>query len=321
MPLIASSYIPPLPFKNGHFATIYSGLVRSVSRVAQERERIFLPDGDFMDLDWSYSSQKTDKLLILLHGLEGNSKRPYMLGSAKIFNQHGFDACAVNFRSCSGENNRLFRTYHSGASDDLEQVLNHVLSTKNYKKIVLKGFSLGGNVSLKYLGERSSIPKEIKAAIAVSAPCHLKGSMLKLHEWENYLYSLRFKKHLVEKLRWKQQQFPHLVSESDIKKVKLLRDFDDVYTSKAHGFENGLDYYEKCSSLQFLPSINLPSLILNAKNDSFLSAECYPIQASEENKNVFLETPAYGGHVGFYGKNNLYYNEKRALEFVKEMLS
>ncbi|MBD0851379.1 YheT family hydrolase [Maribacter arenosus] len=315
MPILASNYNPPIPFKNGHFSTLYAGLVRTVSGLTQERERISLPDGDFLDLDWSYTPQQTRKVIILLHGLEGNAQRPYITGSAKLSNAYGYDACAVNFRSCSGEPNAFYRSYHSGATEDLEAILLHILNTRKYDEIFLKGFSLGGNLALKYLGEERTVPKEIRGVVTVSVPCSLYSSLKQLLQPKNYLYAKRFKNHLKAKMKEKQQLFPTKISDADIDKVKTLKDFDDIYTSRAHGFKDALDYYEKCSSLQFLPHITIPALIMNAKNDSFLGPECYPYKEAEENSSVFLEVPNSGGHVGFYGRNNTTYTEKRALKF------
>ncbi len=315
MPLISSSYKPPFFFRNGHFATIYAGLIRKVSGVVQKRERIKLSDGDFLDLDWSFSQVPAQKLVILLHGLEGDAQRPYITGSAKLFTQNDFDACAVNYRGCSGESNILFRSYHSGATEDLIAVIEHVLKTKKYSEIFLKGFSLGGNLVLKYLGEGNIVPEEIKAAVAVSAPCNLHSSCNQLLTRKNILYAQRFKKHLISKLKEKQRLFPNLVSDKDIKSIITLKDFDDFYTSNAHGFKDALDYYTQCSSLQFLPNIVIPSLLINAKDDSFLGEECYPYNEAESCPNLFLEVPKYGGHVGFWGKKNTTYTEKRALEF------
>ncbi len=320
MPILPSRYSPPHLFRNGHFSTIYAGLIRKVSGVLQTRERIALPDGDFLDIDWSYSSQKTDKAIILLHGLEGNGQRPYMTGSAKLFNQKGFDAVCVNHRSCSGEPNELYRSYHSGATEDAEAVIEHVLSLDTYETIILKGFSLGGNMTLKYLGERDLLPEQIKAAIAISVPCFLYGSMLEIHKRKNFLYAKRFKKNLSAKLRWKQARFPEKVNDKDLKHIKTLKDFDDFYTSRAHGFEDALDYYEKAHCLQFLHNIKIPTLLINAQNDSFLSPKCFPIEKAKANKSLFLEMPKYGGHVGFYDKNNVYYNEWRSIDFVEEFI-
>ncbi|MFN3138496.1 MAG: YheT family hydrolase [Allomuricauda sp.] len=315
MPLLNSDYTPPLLFKNGHFATIYSGIIRSVNGVVQKRERITLSDGDFLDLDWSDSVTSTQKLVILLHGLEGDAQRPYITGSAKILNQNGYDTCAVNYRGCSGEPNVKYRSYHSGATEDLIEVLNHILNTKNYSEIYLKGFSLGGNLLLKYLGEGNDVPKEIKGAVAVSVPCNLHDSCKQLLSIKNIMYAIKFKGNLLGKLRQKQHMFPNKISDNDIKSIKTLKDFDDIYTSQAHGFEDALDYYKKSSSLQFLPHIQVPSLIINAKDDSFLGPECYPIKETDKNTKLFLEMPSYGGHVGFWGKNNITYTEKRALAF------
>ncbi|WP_298552835.1 alpha/beta fold hydrolase [uncultured Algibacter sp.] len=316
MPIIESTYKPPFYFKNGFISTVYSGLVRRVS-LKQERERITLKDGDFLDLDWSFSKEKSDKLIILLHGLEGNGQRPYMRGTAKLFNENNVDAVCVNFRGCSGEDNLKYYSYHSGATEDLKAVIEHAISNKKYSKIYLKGISLGANIILKYMGERDIIHAQVKAAIAVSVPCFLTGSARELHTLKNKLYHDRFLKHLCNKLKIKQKRFPELLSDDTLKSIKTLTDFDNVYTAKAHGFEGALDYYTRCSSLQFLSKIKTPTLIINALNDSFLSSECYPVKEAKDNANLYLEMPNHGGHAGFIDKNNVYYNEKRALEFCK----
>ncbi len=318
MPILESTYKPSYFLKNGFVATVYSGLFRQVNGVSHERERMTLSDGDFLDLDWSYSAEKTGKLCILLHGLEGDSKRPYMIGASKHFNLNGIDTVGVNFRGCSGEINMKYQSYHSGVTDDLEEVIQHVISTKPYSDIYIKGFSLGGNVTLKYLGERQAVPSQIKAAIAVSVPCSLHGSCIELHKLKNKPYHDRFKGDLIRKLRRKHIQFPDRISLDDIKSIKTLKDFDDVYTSKAHGFNDALDYYKQNSSLQFLHNIKVPTLIINALNDSFLSHDCYPVKAAKHNPNLFLEMPKYGGHVGFIASKNVYYNEKRGLEFFTQ---
>ena len=296
MPIITSKYNPPLLFKSGHFSTIYSGLIRKVNGLAQIRERLELSDGDFLDLDWSYAQRPSKGVVIL-----------------------GIDACAVNYRGCSGETNRLFQSYHSGATEDLEAVINHILKEKKYANIYLKGFSLGGNLTLKYLGEGRSVPKEIKGAVAISVPCNLHSSLLELLKPKNVVYAKRFKKHLIEKLRAKQLLFPDKISYPDIANINNLKDFDDVYTSRAHGFKDAIDYYQKSSSLQFIHAIRIPTLIINAQNDSFLGDQCYPYKEAEQNNSVHFELPQYGGHVGFYGEKNITYTEKRALKFVEEL--
>jgi hypothetical protein len=319
MPQLPSPYDPPFLFKNGHVSTVYYGLFRKIDGLAQERERLELPDGDFMDLDWSYAMARSKKVVILLHGLEGHGQRPYITGSAKQLNGGGFDCCAVNFRGCSGETNRLYRSYHSGATEDLHAVVQHILETKKYSEIYVKGFSLGGNMALKYAGESKSLPTALKGIVVVSVPCDLYSSLRALLRMENALYASRFKKHLVAKLRAKQKLFPELIPNNDIEKIKTLKDFDDIYTSRAHGFKDALDYYAQCSSLQFLKNIHIPSLIINARNDSFLGPECYPVLEAEANQKIYLEMPAYGGHVGFFDANNIAYTEKRALKFLSEI--
>lgn len=320
MPVIESKYKTPYFFKNGFVSTVYSGLFRRVKDLHQDRERIILRDGDFLDLDWSFSKVKSKKLIILLHGLEGNGQRPYMTGTAKLFNINEVDAVCVNFRGCSGEDNLKYRSYHSGATEDLEDIINHIVSSRVYSEIYLKGISLGANLILKYLGERSEIPNQIKAAIAISVPCNLHGSAKELHTLKNKLYHDRFKKFLVNRLKEKQLQHSDILTIEKIKSINTLFDFDNIYTSKAHGFVDALDYYEKSSSLQFLKNIKIPTLIINALNDSFLSPECYPVKEAKENSNLYLEMPKCGGHVGFVDKNNIYYNEHRALEFIKSVL-
>lgn len=319
MPLVPSNYHPPLFFRNGHLSTIHAGLLRRVDAPLQQRERLELGDGDFLDLDWSRTQGPTQKLVLLLHGLEGDAQRPYITGSAKLLTQHGYDCCALNLRGCSGTPNRTYGSYHSGATEDLREVLRHILNTTDHDQIYLKGFSLGGNLVLKYLGEDGQLPKQLKGAVAVSVPCDLKVSCLRLHSLENFLYHQRFKRHLLAKLRQKQAQFPDRISASELNKIRSLRDFDETYTSRAHHFGDALDYYEKCSSLQFLKGISLPSLLINARNDSFLGPGCYPLEEARANPNLHLETPAHGGHVGFWGKNNVTYTEKRALEFFDSL--
>ena len=180
------------------------------------------------------------------------------------------------------------------------------------------GFSLGGNVILKYLGEGRKIPKQINKAVAISTPIHLKGSLESLDKFYNKVYSTSFLVDLRNKYKQKMEQFPEKMSLADLKKIKSLYDFDNIYTAPANGYANANEYYAKSSSLQFLPNIKIPVLILNAKNDTFLSPECYPYDIAENHNNIFLETPKYGGHVAFHISNSVYYSETRTLEFLTD---
>lgn len=317
MPVTKSKYQTPFLFKNYHISTIYASLVRKAPAVNQIRERVELSDGDFLDLDWSYPlTGDSQKLLIILHGLEGNSQRPYVLGMADNFNRNGWDVAAINLRGCSGVLNRLYRSYNAGASEDLKEVILHSLSKNKYKEIGLTGFSLGGNLMLKYLGEGKDVPVEIKAAVAISTPCDLHQSLKKLEEPKNRIYSGRFVKKLKQQLLLRESVFPERIEKKQILACKSLYAIDELYTGKAHGYENAIDYYEKCSALHFIPSIKIPTLLINAKNDAFLSDNSTPVALAEDHPYFYLEMPKYGGHVGFLQHRKTTYTEDRALEFI-----
>jgi hypothetical protein len=314
MPVIKSSYKPSRIFRSSFISTIYSGIIRRLE-ISQSRERITLQDDDFIDLDWSYSSSSTKSVAVILHGMEGNGQRPYVSGIARHLNTKGIDAVCVNFRGCSGENNKKYFSFHSGQTEDLKDIITHITSKHDYESIFLNGISLGGNIVLKYLGETSDIPIKIKAAMAVSVPLDLTGSSRTLHEFKNILYHIYFMIGLKFKLKRKHKQFPHKISRHTLWRIWTLRKLDELYTSTANGFKDATDYYTKCSSLQFLPQIKTPVLILNAINDSFLTESCYPVKIANENKFISLEMPRHGGHVGFTLPRGVYYNELRAGEF------
>lgn len=319
MPVSKSAYHPPIIFKNGHVSTIYSSLFRKVTGVAYRRERLELPDGDFLDLDGSFSDSKPNRVMVLLHGLEGDSTRPYMLGMAKEFNRCGWDVVSVNFRGCSGVPNRLYKSYHGGATDDLDSVLQHIQKHKGYQKIGLAGFSLGANLLLKYLGEGRKYPDELVGGVAVSVPCSLKTSLEQLNLPANFVYRMKFLSQLKKKLRQKFQMFPERFP-NGFPRIKTLIDFDNCYTSKAHGFLDANDYYLKNSCLGFLANIQHPVLILNARNDSFLSGDCYPVDLASKNPNIQLQLTKYGGHVGYVAAGNVFYSEQLATDFFEDLI-
>lgn len=318
MPIVKSYFTPRFLFKSAFISTVFSGLFRRV-KIDQQRERITLRDGDFMDLDWSSGAKPSKQLVVLLHGMEGHGQRPYVSGVAKYFNAHDIDAVCVNFRSCSGEQNKKFSTFHSGQTDDLQDVIAHILKNYSYTSIFLKGISLGGNIVLKYLGEGNAIPSKIKGAMAVSVPIDLASSSKALHQFKNILFHIYFMIGLKYKLMQKQRQFPERISRKTLYSVWTLRALDEVYTAKANGFKDIADYHQKSSSLHYLSSIKTPVLLLNAKNDSFLTPSCFPYDIARKSSFIHLETPKYGGHVGFVTKDNVYYNEKRALAFFREL--
>ncbi|ERM83738.1 alpha/beta hydrolase [Rhodonellum psychrophilum GCM71 = DSM 17998] len=315
MPLInKTEYENPKWLFNGHLQTIVPGLFRNIQPLAFERERINTPDGDFLDLDWLKNNSQ--KLVIISHGLEGNSQRPYMMGMARQFFTKGFDVLNWNFRGCGEEINLKPIFYHSGATYDLDTVIEH--AEKNYDEIFLVGFSLGGNLTLKYLGEERKRSPKLRKGVAISAPVHLESSCEKISSRENFMYANRFLKTLKEKVIKKAQLFPKEISTGTLRKIKTLRDFDDFFTGPIHGFDDAHDYYEQNSSLYFLEGIKLPSLILNAQNDPFLSPRCFPVKLGRNLENVWMEFPKYGGHVGFIQRKqqDIYWSEQRAFEFI-----
>jgi predicted alpha/beta-fold hydrolase len=319
MPVSYPEYIPPFIFRNGHISTIYSALARKVRGVVYQRQRIELPDGDFLDLDWSLAKASNRILALVLHGLEGDSHRPYVLGAVKKLNVHGFDALAVNFRGCSGEPNQLFRGYHGGNTEDLSAVID-AAKAKGYRKMVLIGFSLGGNILLKYLGTSGMSDHQVVGGIAISTPCALRASLEQLNLPINFVYRQKFLRQLRRKLAVKFRQFPEAFP-NKLPKIHSLLDFDNFYTGPAHGFKDAFDYYEKCSSIQFLKHIQKPVLILNAQNDSFLKDKCYPVAAAQTNPYIHLSMPKYGGHVGFYQASEFYFHENEMIAFLHKITS
>jgi predicted alpha/beta-fold hydrolase len=198
MPLVTQShYQPPFYLFNGHLQTIVPSLWRTVPDVAYQRERLELPDGDFLNLAWSClpPMRPTDSLVIASHGLEGDADRPYIRGMVRALNRAGFDALAWNYRSCGGEMNRLLRSYHLGDTADLDLVLRHALATGRYRRVYLVGFSAGGNVTLKYLGENAGrVPAEVQRAAVFSVPTDLRASSIHIARPQNQVYLRRFLK-------------------------------------------------------------------------------------------------------------------------------
>ncbi|MFH1117639.1 MAG: alpha/beta fold hydrolase [Pseudomonadota bacterium] len=318
MPIIAQSrYRPSWPFTNAHVQTVYPTLFRKVAGVGYRRERIDTPDGDFVDLD--FSEVGSDRIAIILHGLEGDSSRQYMLGMVQAFNRSGRDAVAMNFRGCSGECNRKLRFYHSGDSGDLHTVVTHVLQEHDYAQVALIGFSLGANVVLKYLGEQGDdVLPQIRKAVAFSVPCDLGSCSHEISSPVNRLYLKRFLRMLREKIRMKMRMMPDLVTDHGYETIKTFKDFDDRYTAPMSGFKDAEDYWEKCSCKPFLTSISVPTLVISAADDPFLGDPCYPREEALANPNLSLEIPRQGGHVGFVSFNGReeYWSETRAVEFV-----
>jgi hypothetical protein len=298
--------------------TIYPAVFRKAPRPAFERERIILADGDFLDLDWLLTD-KSKPLAILCHGLEGSSDTNYINLTAAYLYERGINILAWNYRGCSGEMNRSLRFYHSGETGDLDYLINLAIQ-RGYNSIVLVGFSLGGNVVLKYTGEREkSIRKELKCTIAVSAPIDLGAAAIRLEHWSNKVYLGRFLTSLKKKVIDKSKLYPSDINISNISRINDFYAYDDAFTAPIHGFKDAKEYYAKSSSRQFLPDVSIPALLIQPKDDPFLPWECFPIPEAKENPNFYLEMPRSGGHLGFltFGAKP-YYPAVRVYEFISE---
>ncbi len=316
MPEVESNFHPPLFLRNGHLQTILPVLLPRRIPVTFKPGRLELEDGDFLDLGWRQTG--SNRVAILSHGLEGRLENGYIRGMAGALNAAGWDVLAWNFRGCGEEMNRLAGFYHSGATGDLGAVIE--LAARTYSKIALIGFSLGGNLTLKYLGEAPVHPSVVAAA-AVSVPVDLAASARLLDtRWSNGLYLRRFIKTMIAKVEAKAVHFPAELDLTGIREIKKFQQFDDKYTAPLHGFLDAADYWKRASSRQFLPGVTVPTLLLNARNDPFLTPECFPAEEARNNRCLFLETPESGGHVGFLdlraGLNP--WSERRVPGFLSE---
>ncbi len=315
MPLVSdSTYRPPAWLPGGHLQTIHPVLFRNVKTLTNRKERLELDDGDFLDLEWA--GKGGERLAIISHGLEGCSQAKYVQGMAAALLVRGWDVLAWSFRGCSGELNRLASFYHSGMTEDLELVVRHAVAVHPAEKIDLVGFSLGGNLTLKYVGERGAdINPAINRAVAFSAPCELACSSAKLAEWQNRIYMERFMKSLREKVKRKHERFPGELDVSGVDAMRTFAEFDDRFTAPLHGFDGAADYWKRSSCRQFLSGIAIPALLVTAVNDPILGPGCYPYEEAEASSRFFFEIPAQGGHVGF-GSGEEYWSEKRTVEFL-----
>ena len=322
MPFIpASSYPGPPRFQfNGDLQTLWPGVFRKVKNVPFRRERLELSDGDFVDLDWLQNGGLN--LVILTHGLEGNSSRHYIKGMAKHFAQKGWDALAWNCRSCSGEMNRKLRLYNHGEIADIGEVIDHALQKKDYQKIVLIGFSMGGNILLKYLGVNATTkPDRIKGAVAFSAPVDLHSSVAKLDQPAAAFYRKRFMKMLRPKIEHKARQFPGVIDVANFEKITCWKDFDDYFSAPLNGYKNANDFYDQASALNFVTNINVPVLLVNAQNDPILTPACFPQSLAQSHSFLHFEAPRLGGHVGFdLPRQQTAWSELRAWEFVEQVV-
>lgn len=311
MPILhTSSFKPSWFFRNAHTSTIYPSLFRKIPSNTYTRTRISTPDNDFLDVDFLNSNNK--RIVILCHGLEGNSGRAYVRGMAKALQKRNYAVAAMNYRGCSGDMNKKLRLYHSGATEDLHTVVQY-LQQKGYEQISLVGFSLGANLVLKYLGEYTN--ENIYRAAVVAPPCDLKSASDEIGKPHNILYAKKFLKSLKHKVKQKQQQFPEYKF-ANLEQIKTLYEFDNAYTAPLHGFKSANDYYAQCQSGNYILAIQTPTLMIAATNDPILPKACIPYEHAQANEHTLLLVSNYGGHVGFPSFQTEYWHETMACNFL-----
>ncbi len=307
--------------RGGHTQTVWAALCRPTPRIRLARIRWDLPDGDFLDVD-ALAAPAAAPRVIVLHGLESSSSATPVREILRLAANRGWGGLAMNFRGCSGEPNRLRRSYHGGDTADLAWVVARMKEAHPSSAMACVGFSLGGNVLLKYLGERGeALPACIRAAAAISAPFDLAASVQVLEQGFSRVYGGRLAAGLKRKTREKLKRYPDLVDAHALSRVRTVADFDALVTAPVHGFSDAQAYWSTSSSKRFLSRIHRPTLLINAKDDPFLPAHALPTPAVVA-ANPFLtaDFPSSGGHMGFLeGHWPLVpsaWAERRAMEFL-----
>jgi uncharacterized protein len=291
--------------------TIVPAVLRPVPSFEFQLQPFRLPDGDEIALNWLLGSFR--KLVIVVPGLESNSTRSYIKNLAHYLHQSEFDVLVVDHRGCRIPN-KVFRSYHSGNTEDLKVIVES-LEHLRYKQIYLVGFSLGGNIVLKYLGENVDNP--IYRAASVCAPIDLLLCSKELETKRNRIFRHRFVKSLKKNLLIKQKAFPSLLDIESIKSCKSLWDIDELYTAPVHGFRNAEDYYIRCSSRLYIKHISVPTMVLNAKNDPLIPLDEDMVGLLNEHPTLFPVITASGGHMGYPTKwlRGINYYEKAIIDY------
>lgn len=315
-----STFKPAWWLPGPHLQTIWPVLFRRRPALIARRERLELPDGDFLDIDWI--GNNSGPIVLVLHGLEGSIHSHYAGSLLQVLDKHGFRPLLMHFRGCSEEPNRLPRGYHSGDTGDLNQVLELVKQNTGATADAIIGFSLGGNVLLKWLGEQAG-DAGITTAIAISVPFMLNDCALRLEQGASRFY----RDYLLRKLRTSyKKKFVMTPSplEVDVDQLCSFRDFDHYVTAPLHGFDSVDDYYSKSSSKQYLKLIETPTLLLHAADDPFMLPATVPGE-SELSPSITLEISKHGGHVGFVQGampwRAKYWLEERIIQHLKQLFS
>ena len=319
------TYLPARWLPGPHAMTIFARLARGPRGLAPRRERWELDDGDFLDVD--RHGDPGAPAIVILHGLEGSSRAPYVRRLVHACAARGLSAVALNFRGCSGERNRLPRLYHSGETSDLARAVERLVAERPGRPLGVAGFSLGGNVVAKWLGERREVlPPEVCAGAVISVPFDLarcaeaidgSGGMARLYR-ERFLRTLRAK--ALDKTR----RFEGLpFSAAEVRAARTFARFDEVVTSRLHGFDGARDYWSRCSSGRHLSGVRRPLLAIAAADDPIVPGDTLPVETARENPALTLETYPAGGHVGFVSGRPWrfeFFAETRAANFLEAAL-
>jgi len=268
-------------------------------------EFVPLPDGDDLELRWIDSNQYSEQssvqssnpLVIILHGLEGSINSAYARGLMQSLSQQGFSVVFMHFRGCGKNQTRLPRFYHSGDTDDLRYLINLLKEREPTTALMAVGFSLGGNVLLKYLGETSE-QTPLVCAVSVSVPFVLQQTVQRLQKGFSRIYQHRLLQSLTKKIQLMNARMTLPIAIEATRPFKSLYDFDERITAPLHGFKNAKDYYERSSSRQFLQFIKKPTLIIHSADDPFMTVDVLP-SAQELSVHIQWELTPQGGHVGF----------------------
>ncbi len=298
--IIDCTFKPAWWLSNRHAQTVYPTLMRRLTAPVDQVERVELPDGDFVDLAWATNGLNANTpLVVLVHGLGGGIHSPYISGQMHAMNRRGWRAVLLCLRGAGKEPNRFSRAYHSGDTCDLHEVLKILAKREPETKKAMVGFSLGGNVILKWLGENGQ-QDWIHAAVAVSVPFVLNLVADKIHHGLSRGYQIYLLRRMRQLFQRKSEVSGQLSDEilHDLNRVSCLWTFDERITAPLHGFPNVHAYYRESSSRQFLSRIFTPTLIIHALDDPFMSPEIVP-RADELSELVCLELSQKGGHVGF----------------------
>jgi len=321
---MTESFRPAWWCRGPHKQTLWGTLFRRIPPVPVRRERWETPDGDFLDVDRVEGTPKAP-VLIVLHGLEGSSRSKPVLGFLAAAHHAGWEAVGVNFRSCSGESNRLRRAYHGGDSAELGWVIERVIAQHPARAVGCVGVSLGGNVLLKYLGECGErVPLAVRAAAAISTPFDLGIAVRYLERGPGRLYMRNLVRSLKNKTFAKLARYPDLVDAARLGAVRTLAEFDDAVTGPLHGFPTGPAYWHSSSSAGLLSRIRRPTLLINAEDDPFFPADALPTRVVRENPALRAAFVPDGGHAGFlsgaWPGRPVPWAENRTMAFLREHL-